>query len=138
MTAQQNKAITERFIEEVWQQGQIDKIDELFTGDYVDHSFGPNPAGREDLKRFVVMFRQAFPDLVYELHQALAEDDQVASRDTVHATHKGEFMGIPATGKHVDVSAMHFLRFENGKIAEHWGITDVAGMLRQLGVGPGQ
>jgi len=138
MSSQQNITVAERFIEEVWRQGQIDKIDELFSADYVDHSFGPHPAGRDDLKQFVAMFRQAFQDLEYELHQMLAEDDEVASRDTVHATHKGAFMGIPATGKRVSVSAMHFLRFENGKIVEHWGITDVAGLMQQLGVGPGQ
>ncbi len=137
MTSQDNKTIAERFIEEVWRQGQIDKVDELFTADYVDHSFGLQPAGREDLKQFVAMFRRAFQDLEYDLRQMLGEDDRVASRDTVHATHKGEFMGIPATGKRVSVSAMHFLRFENGQIAEHWGITDVAGLMQQLGVGPG-
>lgn len=138
MSSQQNRTVAERFIEDVWRQGKIDVIDELFSADYVDHSFGSHPAGRDDLKQFVAMFRQAFHDLEYELHQMLAEGDDVASRDTVHATHNGEFMGIPATGKRVSVSAMHFLRFANGKIVAHWGITDVAGLMQQLGVGPGQ
>jgi steroid delta-isomerase-like uncharacterized protein len=129
--------LTERFIEEVWRQGQLDKIDELFAEDYVDHSFGPQPADREQLKGFVAMFRAAFPDLQYDLHQVVAEGDRVASRDTVRATHKGEFMGIPATNKTVAVGAMHFLRFADGKIVEHWGITDVGGLMRQLGVMPG-
>jgi steroid delta-isomerase-like uncharacterized protein len=137
MTSQENKKIAERFIDEVWRQGQLDKIDELFAPDYVDHSFGPQPAGREDLKQFVAMFRQAFQDLEYDLQQVLSDGDRIASRDTVHATHKGEFMGIPATGKRVSVSAMHFLRFANGQIVEHWGITDVGGLMQQLGVGPG-
>lgn len=136
MSIKDNIKTTERFIEEVWRQGQIGKIDELFTANYVDHSFGPEPAGREQLKGFVAMFRAAFPDMQYDLHQIVAEGDTVVSRDTVRATHQGNFMGIPATGKPVAVSAMHFLRFENGRIAEHWGITDVMGMMQQLGVVP--
>ena len=132
-----NVAVAQRFIDEVWQQGKLDVIDEIFADDYADHSFGPQPADREQLKGFVAMFRAAFPDLKYDVQQVMAEGDRVATRDTVHATHTGEFMGIPATNKQVAVSAMHFMRFANGKIAEHWGITDVAGLMRQLGVTPG-
>jgi len=137
MSTQQNIALAERFIEEVWRQGQIDKVDELFAANYVDHSFGPQPADREQLKGFVAMFRAAFPDMEYDLQQVVAEGDVVASRDTVRASHQGNFMGIPATGKSVAVSAMHFLRFEGGQIAEHWGITDVGSLMRQLGAVPG-
>lgn len=135
MSIEQNIALAERFIEEVWRQGQVDAIDELFAEDYVDHSFGPEPVGRDALKGFVVSFRAAFPDMEYDLQQVVAEGDTVASRDTVRATHKGDFMGIPATGKSVAIPAMHFLRFANGKIAEHWGNTDVMSMMQQLGVG---
>ena len=138
MSVADNIKVTKRFIEEVWLQGQIDKIDELYAENYVDHSFGPQPAGREQLKQFIAMFRAAFPDMVYDLQQMVAEGDRIASRDTVRATHTGDFMGIPATGKPVAVSAMHFLRFEGGKIAEHWGITDTMSLMRQLGLAPGQ
>lgn len=137
MTREQNINLAERFIEEVWRQGQLATIDELFAADYVDHGFGPQPADREQLKGFVAMFRAAFPDMQYDLHQIVAEGNLVASRDTVHGTHQGNFMGIPATGKTIVVSAMHFLRVENGKIVEHWGITDTMGMMQQLGVIPG-
>lgn len=136
MSTQQNIALAERFIEEVWRQGNLAAIDELFAEHYVDHGFGPQPVGRDALKGFVAAFRAAFPDMQYDLHQIIAEGDTVASRDTVRATHQGEFMGIPATGKPVAVSAMHFLRFEGGKIVEHWGITDTMAMLQQLGLMP--
>lgn len=136
-SVQENVALAERFIEEVWRQGKVEVVDEIFAEDYVDHGFGPQPVGRDALKGFVLGFRAAFPDMQYDLHQMIAQDDVVASRDTVRGTHQGDFMGIPATGKPVAVSAMHFLRFANGKIVEHWGITDVAGMMQQLGVAPG-
>lgn len=129
-----NKALAKQFIDVLWRQGRLDRIDEIVADDYVDWSLGPQPAGRDVLAGFIAGFRQAFPDMKYDLQDIFAENDHVVTRDTVRATHLADFMGIPATGKRVEVSAIHILRIADGKIVEHWGETNRLGMMQQLGV----
>ncbi len=80
------------------------------------------------------MFESAFPDFRYEVEDVISEGDKMAVRDVFTGTHEGDFMGIPATGNHVTMEAIHIFRFENGRIAEHWVARDDLGMMRQLGV----
>ena len=134
MSLDENKQLVEKFIDVLWREGRLDRIEEIVADDYVDWSLGPEPAGREALAGFIAGFRAAFPDLAYDLHDMIAEDDLVVSRDTVRATHEADFMGIPATGKAVEVSAMHILRIADGKVVEHWGETNRLAMMQQLGV----
>ncbi|MFQ5794616.1 MAG: ester cyclase [Candidatus Bipolaricaulia bacterium] len=137
MSVEENKALVRRFIEEIWRQGKLDRLNDFFATDYADYSFDPRQAvDREGLREFLAMFRNAFHDLKYDLHDMIAEGDKVVSRDTVRATHKGEFMGIPPTGKRVEVTAIHILRIADGKIVEHWGNTDQLGLMQQLSVIP--
>lgn len=134
MDLDDNKALVEKFIDVLWRQGQLDQIGEIVADDYLDWSFGPDPVGRDGLAGFIAGFRNAFPDLEYDLHDMIAEDDLVVSRDTVRATHTADFMGIPVTGKRIEVGAMHILRIADGKVVEHWGETNRFAMMQQLGV----
>ena len=82
------------------------------------------------------MFFSAFPDLHSTIDQLIAEGDIVAGRMTTTGTHRGEFMGIPPTGKRVTFSEIHIVRIADGKAVEHWGNSDDLGMMQQLGVIP--
>ena len=141
MGTQENKASATRFLEEVMNRGNLSVIDELSSANFVDHSAPPGVSPtNEGFKSFVGMFRMAFPDLHYTLEDSIVEGDLVVQRTTAHGTMKGDFMGMPASGKSATWSEIHITRFENGKAAEHWGVVDQLGMLTQLGFvqAPGQ
>jgi steroid delta-isomerase-like uncharacterized protein len=107
------------------------------TEDFVDHQALPGlPPGREGFKQLNVMFRSAFPDIVVNVEDVVAEGDLVAARWISTGTHKGPLFGIPATGRAVRVSAMVVYRIEGGRLAEGWINRDDLGMMRQLGVVP--
>jgi steroid delta-isomerase-like uncharacterized protein len=141
MGTQENQANARRFLEEVVNRGNVAVIDELSSPNFVDHTAPPGvPAGNEGFKVFITMFRAAFPDLRYTIDDEIAEGDKVVERVTATGTMKGDFQGMPASGKTATWSEIHITRFENGKAAEHWGIADQLGMLAQLGFAevPGQ
>ena len=132
--SEQNKAIMRRIYDEVFSNGNLAVVDELVVKDVIEHEEGPQ--GSEGLKQTVTMFRTAFPDLQFSVEDMIAEGDKVVSRITMRGTHKGEFMGIPATDKTFAVQAIDIIRFANGKAVEHWGLSDSAAMMKQLGVAP--
>ena len=132
--SEQNKAIMRRIYDEVFSNGNLAVVDELVVKDVIEHEEGPQ--GSEGLKQTVTMFRTAFPDLQFSVEDMIAEGDKVVSRITMRGTHKGEFMGIPATDKTFAVQAIDIIRFANGKAVEHWGVTDSAAMMQQLGAAP--
>ena len=141
MGTQENKASADRFLEEVINQGNLSVIDELSGPGFVDHQAPPGvPPTIEGVKGFITMFRAAFPDLHYTLEDSIAEGDRVVQRTTAHGTMKGDFMGMPASGKSATWSEIHITRYENGKAVEHWAVVDQLGMLAQLGFAqaPGQ
>jgi steroid delta-isomerase-like uncharacterized protein len=142
MTVEMNKANARRFIDEVVNRGNVAVIDELASPNYVDHTTPPGmPGGAEGQKAFVTMFRAAFPDLHYTIDDTIAEGDRLVQRNTAHGTMKGDFMGMPASGKEATWSEIHIVRFDDdGKALEHWGVVDQLGMLAQLGFAqaPGQ
>ncbi|UCG69835.1 MAG: ester cyclase, partial [Thermoplasmata archaeon] len=109
---------------------------EFVTADFVDHNPpDPNiPKGVEGLKQTFTMFRSAFPDFHATVEDMISEGDRVVTRLTMHGTHKGEFMGIPATGPEIHVPVIDIIRLSNGKAVERWGVEDIAGMMQQLGV----
>jgi len=138
MSAEQNKAISRRIPLEVFEQGRLDVVDELCAPDLKEHGdLMPGlPTGREGIKAVASQLRRGFPDLKYRIDLQIADGDFVASYATVSGTHKGEAFGMPATGKHAEWTEAHFVKMANGKIAEHWGVQDRLGMLRQLGLAP--
>jgi steroid delta-isomerase-like uncharacterized protein len=141
MSTEENKTLARRFLEDVINGGQVGKIDEYMAENFVDHQAPPGvPPNREGVKGFVTAFRTAFPDLHYTLEDVIAEGDRVVQRATAHGTMKGEFQGMPPSGKSATWEEVHITRFQNGKAVEHWGVTDQMGMLAQLGFveAPGQ
>jgi steroid delta-isomerase-like uncharacterized protein len=111
-------------------------VDELVDPSFVDHDPYNPGGGRDGVRQFFSMFYTAFPDIAYDMHEVLAEGDKAMMYGTMHGTQQGEFMGVPATGKAVAVSAVDIVRFADGKMVEHWGLVDQLALLQQLGVVP--
>lgn len=138
MSTEQNKALVRQLVEEVINQGNISMIDELLIPDFVEHEELPPgiPPGREAPKVLFSMLRSAFPDLKATIEHLIAEGDKVVLHMTWTGTHKGEFMGIPPTGKGISITVMDILGIAEGKFVEHWGVMDSMAMMQQLGVVP--
>lgn len=118
--------------------GDIDGFGALLADDFVEHEETPGLAPTKDgVLEFFRMYRAAFPDLRFEPEDVLPSGDKVVARVRATGTHQGEFMGMPATGKHVDVQLIDIIRFgDDGLAHEHWGVVDVMAMMQQLGVVP--
>ena len=137
MSAEENKAIVRRFVDEVQSGGNIEILDELCSPDFINHSAPPGmPPGCEGVKLVTAMFRQAFPDSYFTIEDMIAEGDKVVTRKTFHGTHEGEFMGNPPTRQRVSISLIDIVRIAGGRVVEHWSIGDDLGMMQQLGVIP--
>ena len=135
MSLEENKALVSRYIDELQNKGNPDAVDEFLSPDYVNHIAAPGQdPGPEGTRTFIAMMAKAFPDLHAEIHAQYAEGDDVVTHKTIHATHKGEFMGVPATGKHVDIKVIDILRVSDGKITDHWAVADSLSMLEALGI----
>jgi steroid delta-isomerase-like uncharacterized protein len=138
MSTEQNKALVRRLMEEVFNRGNKSLVDELFAPDFVEREELPPgiPPDRESVKQFSTMFGSAFPDFKVTIDDIIAEGDKVVVRSTWSGTHKGEFMGIPPTGKSVSFGVFDTIRIAGGKFVEHWGQMDTMRMMQQLGVIP--
>ncbi len=138
MSTEQNKALIGRFIEELFNRGNMSLADEMLAPDFVDREQLPPgiPNDREGVKVLTTMLRGAFPDFKATIDDILAEGDKVVIRMTWSGTQKGEFMGIPATGKRVSFGVIDIIRIAGGKLVEHWGQMDSMGMMQQLGAIP--
>ena len=136
MSVEGNKTRVRQIYEAI-SKGDLMALDHLLTADFVDHNPDPGQApGLEGVKQGFTMFRTAFPDFQITLEDMIAEGDKVATRVTGHGTHKGEFQGIPPTGKQVTVTGIDIIRCAGGKCVERWGAFDNLGMMQQLGVVP--
>jgi steroid delta-isomerase-like uncharacterized protein len=136
MNIEENTALVRRFVNEVQGEHKLELVDELFSADFVDHYAGSAPPYRESAKRFFTMIFSAFPDVRATIHDQVASGDKVWTRKTFNGTHLGPFMGVPPTGKKITVDVMDVFRIENGKIAEHWGVSDMLSLMQQIGVIP--
>ena len=135
MTAKDLKTLNERFLDEVFRNRNVDAIDDLLADDFVEHIRFPGQAeGRQGTKEFIGQMLNAFPDLEFEVEAEIAEGDMVASEMIMSGTHRGEFAGIPATGRRVSVHFIDMARVRGGKFTEHWGLTDTGALMAQLGV----
>jgi len=137
-TAQRNKATLQQLYDRVMNGHDIEAANDLITPDRPDHdqTFPPEfTRDREGCKTLFRMFINAFPDLKFTTDFMVAEGDMVSAFTSVQGTHRGEFMGIPPTGKSFNVNNADTCKFtSDGLICEHWGVFDVAAMMRQLGV----
>ena len=139
-TPEENKAIALRAAEELWNQHNVDLVDEFFAADFISH----NPVlsavypevGTESMKQAITDHFTALPDFHVTVHETLAEGDKLAQRWTVTGTHKGELMGIPPSGNQVTFTGFTINRFADGKIVEQWWAYDALGMMQQLTAPP--
>ena len=122
---------------EIFNQGKLQLIDELYAPDYRDRSVQPGMAPtREGFKQFVTSLRTAFPDLHYTIDDSIESGDKFVTRLTASGTMRGEFAGMPATNKHATWTEFHIVRVNNDLVVEHWGLVQELGMMVQLGVIP--
>ena len=137
MAIVQNKEVVRRYIEEIFNRGNLMAADVVLAPSFVDHNPAPGQAaGIEGTIEFAREFRRSFPDLHVDIEDMVAEGDRVAVRSSIHGTHQGEFRGIPPTGSRVSWQAMAFFRLADGKIVERWSNQDYLGLLQQLGALP--
>lgn len=138
MSIEENKKAQEQFGEAV-NSGKLENLRELVSQNVKDHdpapNQGPGPQGYID---FFSMMRNAFPDMKVDVETMVATEDKIAFAYTLTGTHKGDFMGVSATGKNIKARGMQISRFENGKMVERWGSSDELGILKQIGVNPVQ
>ena len=133
--SQRNETVIRRFIEECLNQRQIDLVDELFSSDYVNNAATADiSADLEGYKKRIAYMIQGFPDLHVKIEDIFSAGDRVAIRLTATGTHRGECMGIQATGKHATWTATAIYQIADGQIAQRWENRDDLGLLRQLGV----
>jgi steroid delta-isomerase-like uncharacterized protein len=137
MTTAGNKKVIAAFVEDVINQGRLDRADDLVALDFVE--LDPLPGqqqGREGLKDVIGGMRAAFPDLHWVLDEVVAEGDKVVSRFTWTGTHRATFLGIPPTGRKVTVKGVVIDRLAEGKMADSRILMDSLGLMQQLGVLP--
>jgi len=140
MSTEENKALARRAYEafnQAIRTGNWSAVEELVAADLVDHNPAPGQGpGFEGVKQVFSQFRAAFPDFAFTVEDMIAEGDKVVSRLTARGTHKGDFQGVPATGKQVMQTGIDIVRIAGGKAVERWGEFDNLGLLQQLGVVP--
>jgi steroid delta-isomerase-like uncharacterized protein len=137
MSTEELKAIVRRDVEEFWNARNLAKVDEFFAPTYANHE--PNAPQVRDLaafKQYAAALFAAFPDLHVTIEDMVAEGDQVAKRYSITGTHRGEWLGLPPTGKPATITGITIYRIADGKIVECWWSYDALGMLQQLGVIP--
>jgi predicted ester cyclase len=138
MSAATNKALFHRFLEEVANQGRLEVIDQLLAPDFVDHEELPPgvPAGLEGVKHYFSQWRQGFPDGQVTAVLEIAEDDLVVSYTAWRGTHQGEFLGMPPSGRSVEYKLVDIVRVADGRMVEHWAVSDNLALLTQIGAIP--
>jgi len=134
--SEHNKTLMRRAVEEVWNQGNVDILEELVASDFIIHAPQAEIHGREGAKQYLAMLRGGFPDIHFTIEDQFADGDRVMTRWTARGTHKGAFQGIPPTHKQIRLAGTDIVRIANGKVVECWTSTDDLGLLQQLGVIP--
>jgi steroid delta-isomerase-like uncharacterized protein len=137
MTIEENKALIRRFVDEVFQRGSMEAVDQLVAVDFVPHTF-PGTTDRDGLKSAMARVAEGPADAEFTIDDLIAEGDRVVARLTASATQVGPFMGMPPSGKRYTIEEIHVFVVRHGRISEHWHQFDQIGMMRQLGALPGQ
>lgn len=134
MMSQQHTATIQTWIREAINGGNLAVVDELAHPDYVYRNPTEELRGAEAVKGLFAAYRAGFPDFHVHVDERVADGDRIAQAFTLTGTHRGEFMGIPATGKAIKVHGVVISRFADGKIVEEWEVIDQLTFMEQLGV----
>lgn len=131
-----NKALIETYFYEVWNKGNIEKLEKIVDPLYINHNPStPDPApGPEGLKPIILAMRKGIPDLTYTIEETIITPDRIVARVLVKGTHLDTLFGIPPTGKNIEVRQINVEYIKNGKIVEHWRVTEELQMMKQLGL----
>jgi predicted ester cyclase len=134
MSLEDNKALVRAYVDQIVNAGNLERLGDFVTPDYRRYlSPGIEPLSPDTQRQRLAGLRAAFPDLRLLLEDVIAEEDRVAFRGTLSATHQGPFQGIPATGRRVTIFASDIVRIRDGKLSEHWGGPDLFSLVQQLG-----
>lgn len=138
MSVEDNRALARRFVREIFNQGNLDVVEEIVSPGYLHHDpttdeFG---SGIEGFKEMIALYRSAFPDLHISMDDQIATEDKVVDRWTGSGTHRGTMMGISPTNRKVEATGISIHRIADGKIAETWNNYDALGIFQQLGAIP--
>ena len=136
---EKNKALIRADFEEVWNQGKLDVIDDIYDTNFIKHTPGigsPDIHGPGGLKQSVNMFRTAFPDGQFMIEDQITEGNKVVNHWIGSGTHEGELLGIPPTGIQLKWTGVAIYRFADGKIVEVWIYSDIWNILKQFAVNP--
>jgi steroid delta-isomerase-like uncharacterized protein len=135
-----NRQIVQRFMDECWNQGNLNTVMELVANDcrYHDPVFPSLTSGAENIKNHIQTCRSGFPDLMVTIDDTIAERDEVVVHWTVTGTHKGQFLGMPPTNKKATITGTSINRIEGSKIAEIWSNWNLMSMMEQLGIAMAQ
>jgi predicted ester cyclase len=135
-TVEENKSKQRRVFDEALNKGNMAVVDELIDTNYLSESPQGIVKGPEGMKQGWINLRAAFPDIHFTIEDMIAEGDKVVSRITCKGTHKGEFMGIPPTGKKITIGGIIITHWIDGKEVETWEVIDMLGMMQQLEILP--
>jgi predicted ester cyclase len=127
-----NKEIARQLVERIFVRQEDRAIDELVSTDFVPHTFGPMPPGREGLREGMRRAGSGVSDPTFEIHDLIAEGDRVVARLTATARHTGTFMGLEPTGNRYSIDEIHIFRIRDGQLVEHWHAFDTMDLMRQL------
>ena len=142
--AQSNKDLCRRFIQKIFNEGELPLIGEFMSPDVVNHDVSDSFGDTQPLQArniewatdLVYLYRHAFPDLLVEIQDQIAEADQVVTRLRIRGTHKNALMAIAASGRKIDIACIRIDRLADGKIVESWSHFDMIGLLHQIGALP--
>jgi steroid delta-isomerase-like uncharacterized protein len=129
-----NKRIVARFNKEFIEEGNVETFREIISEGFINQTAPAGvPKGPDGVLYFFMEFlRPAFPDLKVEILDQVAEGDKVTTRKAFHATHKGDFLGIPPSNKNVVIDVIDIIRLQDGKFVEHWNVLDWQNVLQQI------
>jgi steroid delta-isomerase-like uncharacterized protein len=140
MSEAENRKLFQRYFDVVANEGNLDVADEIFASDYQHHDpANPDPrpvVGPQGVRDHLTSLRDAFPDLIFDIDDMVADGDQIIVRWTARGTNTGDYFGMPATGKSIEITGMNTWRTRDGQAIEGWVNRDDMGLLQQLGVVP--
>ncbi len=131
--SEQNTTTIQTWIDEAINRGNVAVVDELAHPDYIYRNPAEELRGTEAIKGLFAAYRTGFPDFHVQVDERVADGDRIIQAFTLTGTHRGEFLGIPATGRAIKVHGFVFSRFVDGKLVEEWEVIDQLSFLEQLG-----